>query len=289
MENYYDILGIKKEASIDEIKKAYRKLSKKFHPDINKDEGSEEKYKKISQAYSVLSDVKKREQYDFAQFNHGNIFNGFPFGSPGDIANFFTINIQHSNSSIEVVVPYQLKELLSPKTVVISYRKRKTCPKCKNLSDCKECIDGFVYEDVEKEITLPIGLNAGKFILKEEGNQEYLDKPPGHVIIKPFVEIDEECKIINSDIIIRRNIDPVLLYVGGEIIINSPLDDNITLSITPNSYENNTKKIKGMGLPLNMGNSERGSLVVMLQPKFADNLTEEQKNILNNYIKTINK
>lgn len=66
--DYYEVLGVQKSASVDEIKKAYRKLALEFHPDRNKAKDAEEKFKEISEAYAVLSDQKKREQYD--QFGH---------------------------------------------------------------------------------------------------------------------------------------------------------------------------------------------------------------------------
>ena len=62
--NYYDILGVSKNASESDIKSAFRKLSKKYHPDINKEAGAEDKFKEINEAYSVLSDKEKRQMYD---------------------------------------------------------------------------------------------------------------------------------------------------------------------------------------------------------------------------------
>lgn len=92
--DYYEILGVKKGATDDEIKKAYRRLARKHHPDVNKgDKEAENRFKEISEAYAVLSDKEKREQYDHLgregfKFNGGNPFAGGPFGGGGPFPGF---------------------------------------------------------------------------------------------------------------------------------------------------------------------------------------------------------
>ena len=79
--DYYKILGIGKNASEDDIKKAYRKLALKYHPDKNKSSGAEEKFKEIAEAYEVLSDKKKRDIYD--QVGEEGLKGGVPGGGSG--------------------------------------------------------------------------------------------------------------------------------------------------------------------------------------------------------------
>ena len=78
---FYDRLGASKDASQDEIKKAYRKMSKKYHPDINKEPGAEEKYKEVQEAYETLGDEQKRAAYD--QYGAAGANGGFGGGTGG--------------------------------------------------------------------------------------------------------------------------------------------------------------------------------------------------------------
>jgi molecular chaperone DnaJ len=94
--DYYEILGLSKDASPEDIKKTYRKLALKYHPDRNKEPGAEEKFKEISEAYAVLSDDEKRAQYDRfghaginGQYSAEDIFRGADFGGFGDIFEMF--------------------------------------------------------------------------------------------------------------------------------------------------------------------------------------------------------
>ncbi len=102
--DYYEVLGVERGASVDDIKKAYRKLAMKYHPDVNKEAGAEEKFKELSEAYAVLSDAQKRSQYDqfghagmqgytnediFNNINFNDIFRGMSFGDSDNLFDLF--------------------------------------------------------------------------------------------------------------------------------------------------------------------------------------------------------
>src|SRR6056300_165006 len=123
MKDYYQILGVSRDASQDDIKKAYRKLSKQFHPDVNPDGG--DKFKEIGEAYGVLSDETKRQQYD-----NPNPFSGGGGGSMEDFFNMFNQQAQQQRrrpKAPDKVVNVDISPLESFKGMEkeLSYQVRK--------------------------------------------------------------------------------------------------------------------------------------------------------------------
>ncbi|MBT2214512.1 molecular chaperone DnaJ [Virgibacillus dakarensis] len=143
--DYYDVLGVGKDASKEEIKKSYRKLARKYHPDVNKEEGAADKFKEAKEAYEVLSDDQKRAQYD--QFGHagaqGQGFGGFgggaqDFGGFGDIFDMFfggggrrrDPNAPQQGADLQYTIVLDFEEAIFGKETDISIPKEETCGTC---------------------------------------------------------------------------------------------------------------------------------------------------------------
>ena len=151
--DYYEVLGLAKGASADEIKKAYKKLARKYHPDMNPgDQEAEMKFKEVNEAYAILSDSQKRAQYDqfgHAAFEQGGMgggfdggFGGFDFGDLGDIfGNIFGGGFGGGNSGARRNGPRRGDDIGATVTITfeeaafgvkkdVSYNKIQKCPDC---------------------------------------------------------------------------------------------------------------------------------------------------------------
>ncbi|HEL1274813.1 TPA: molecular chaperone DnaJ [Streptococcus equi subsp. zooepidemicus] len=145
---YYDRLGVSKDASADDIKRAYRKMSKKYHPDINKEPGAEQKYKEVQEAYETLSDSQKRaayDQYGAAGANGGfgggaGGFGGFDGGGFGGFEDIFSSffggggmrnpNAPRQGDDLQYRVNLSFEEAVFGTEKEVSYNRESTCSTC---------------------------------------------------------------------------------------------------------------------------------------------------------------
>lgn len=154
--DYYEVLGIDKNASKEEIRKAYRKLARKYHPDVNKADDAEDKFKEVKEAYEVLSNEQKRAQYD--QFGHAGPqsqgFGGADFSGFGDIFDMFfggggrrDPNAPQQGNDLQYTMTLDFEEAIFGKETEISIPKEDTCHTCSgsgakpgtNPSTCSHC------------------------------------------------------------------------------------------------------------------------------------------------------
>lgn len=187
--DYYEVLGISKNATKDEIKKAYRLLAKKYHPDVNKEQDAEKKFKEVNEAYEVLSDDQKRQMYDQyghqaleqgAHFDSGaNPFSGFGFGdfggidlgdifgsffggrSSGQRANYNTQPMRGRNINSRIRINF-IDSVLG-KTIEENLTKHEMCPSCKgsgaeNPSDIVQCSECNGYGQINIQKRTPFGI-----------------------------------------------------------------------------------------------------------------------------------
>ncbi|MCF6092863.1 molecular chaperone DnaJ [Microaerobacter geothermalis] len=143
--DYYEVLGVGKDASADEIKKAYRKLARQYHPDVNKAPDAEEKFKEIKEAYDVLSDAGKRANYD--RFGHADPSQGFggfgqggfgqDFGGFGDIFDMFfgggtrrNPNAPRQGADLQYSITISFKEAVFGKETDVELPKEEECDHC---------------------------------------------------------------------------------------------------------------------------------------------------------------
>lgn len=144
--DYYDVLGVSKDASKEEIKKAYRKLARKYHPDVNKEPDAADKFKEAKEAYEILNDQQKRTQYD--QFGHqgpnmgqgfgGGGFGGEDFGGFGDIFDMFfggggrrrDPNAPRQGADLQYTMDLDFEEAIFGKETDIQIPKEETCDTC---------------------------------------------------------------------------------------------------------------------------------------------------------------
>jgi len=297
-EDYYKTLGVNKNASDTEIKKAYRKLAMKYHPDHTKgDKTSEDRFKKISEAYAVLSDSEKRKQYDtfgsagfkqkytqediFRGFEFGDILKEFKFGSnifggKGRKGSSFSFNFgdqfnphahhfrqqpaPEKGSDLIYELPLSLEEMLKDTNKTISYTHNG---KTERLT-----------------IKMPKGMIAGKKLrISGKGNPSISGGPPGDLYIQSKLINHPVYGCEGTDLFIDQTIKLTDALLGSTINIQTIDGNSLSVKIAPGTKHLTKMRLAGHGLPI-MNTNSRGDIYVRIHVEMKKDLTKQQIKLL---------
>lgn len=292
--DYYKILGVNKTASDSEIKKAYRKLAMKYHPDHTKgDKSAEETFKKISEAYAVLSDKEKRKQYDtfgsagFQQrYSQEDIFKGFDFesilselfGGSGRFGGGGR-GMRFSFDSGGPFGSYQRQQQAPPKGSDLEYELSLTLEEVaagtqKNVS--------FHHKGRSEKLTvkIPKGMISGKKLrIAGKGEPSPYGGPAGDLYIKSKVIDHPVYDVQEQDLYINRNIKLSDAILGANISVPTLTGKELKLKIPAGTKHKTKMRLSGHGIP-RMHSKGQGDLYVRIHVDMPKRLTKKQKSLV---------
>jgi molecular chaperone DnaJ len=313
MKDYYKILGVTKESTQDEIKKAYRKLAKETHPDKG---GDAEKFKDISEAYDILSDPKKKEKYDNPTSQQ--------FGSMFDYMNRYGQNIR-VGSDLHLNVKLTLEELFMGIAKEFSYPREESCVSCsghgglgtktcttcggngvlqeiintpigqmRNVIPCNTCSgDGVIYETActscngkgtttitEKiELKIPHGFyNGNSIIMRGKGNAER-KTTSGNLIISITELPHEHYKRVGDDIKYILKLKYPQLVLGDKIELPTIENTKIRVDINELTKVGAILRIKGKGMKI-FNTDERGDMLLEIELAMPTQISEDERKLI---------
>src|SRR6266508_2761483 len=239
--DYYEILGVGRNAGNDEIKAAFRKLARQYHPDVNKEEGAEVKFKESNEAYGVLSDTDKRARYDrFGKEGLGNMGGGFHdyttdfgdifeelFGQFGFSTRGSSRRSPRRGRDLQMQVMLTFEEAVFGIEKEIEFQREETCSRCSGSgaepgtsttrcptcngrgetisSPCKTCHgSGLERKTVKKKVQIPAGVDGGTQIrLAGEGEPGVYGGPNGSLFLILDVKPHKFFKRRENDILLK--------------------------------------------------------------------------------------
>jgi len=280
--DYYEILGVPKNATDEEIKKAYRKLARKLHPDLNPtDKQANKKFQQLNEANEVLGDPEKRKKYDqygkdwkhseeFERARHagarpGNTGSDAFSGDfdEGDFSDFFSSLFGGSGGGRKQArfrgQDYHSELLLSLRDAYTTHKQTINI-NGKNV-----------------RLTIPAGVENGQVIkLKGYGAPGINGGPPGDLYITFSLSNDPVYKRLGNDLYITRELDLYTAVLGGEITVET-LGGKIKLKVNPETQQGTKIRLKGKGFPVYKKEGEFGDLYITYNVKTPTGLNEKQK------------
>lgn len=286
--DYYKILGLDKNATQEDVKKAYRKLARKFHPDLNpNDKEANKMFQQINEANEVLSDPEKRKKYDQygENWKHADEFekarqaqgqsaqwSNTAFGSAGDedaFSDFFQSLFgqgggggrSRSRQTKFRGQDYNA-ELHLTLTDVYTTHKQTLTVNGKNI-----------------RITIPAGIEDGQVIkLKGHGGPGVNGGPNGDLYITFVIENNTKFNRVGNDLYTTVNLDLYTAILGGDIVVDT-LDGKVKLKVKPETQNGTKIRVKGKGFPVYKQEGQFGDLFITYEIKLPTDLTDKQKEL----------
>lgn len=275
--DYYKILELDKNANGEDIKKAYRKLARKFHPDLNpNDKDAHKKFQQINEANEVLSDPEKRKKYDqygkdwqhAEQFekqrqsqSRQDSYTSEDF-SGADFSDFFESmfgggaghrQAKFRGRDLDAELHLQLTDVLKTHKQTLSIHG-------KNI-----------------RITIPAGVENGQVIkLKGYGSPGVNGGPSGDLYITFLVEDNPKFRRVGQDLFTTATLDLYTALLGGDTTVDT-LDGKVKMKVNPETQQGAKVRLKGKGLPIYKNEGQIGDLYVTYEIKLPTNLTEKER------------
>jgi curved DNA-binding protein len=289
--DYYKVLEINKTASPDDIKKAYRKLARKYHPDLNPNDASaHRKFQEINEANEVLSDPEKRKKYDeygenwkqADQFEQARQQRGGGFGGGGshtyqDFGGFGDFGSGGYSDFFENLfgsAGQKNRRTASFKGQDYSGEVRLTLREAAQTH--QQTID---VNDKKLRITVPAGISHEQQIkLKGQGGPGANGAPAGDLYLTFIIQPDPVFKRNGNDLYTDVSVDLYTAVLGGELLINT-LNGQVKMTVKPGTQPGTKARLKGKGFPVYKKDGEFGDLFVTCQIQIPTHLTEKQKQL----------
>lgn len=309
--DYYKILGVDKNASQDDIKKAFRKLARKYHPDLNpNDPSAKDKFQEINEANEVLSDPEKRKKYDEygEHWKHADEFEaqkkarqhaggggggfsgfggdggsywyssdgeGFSGGDAGGFSDFFESMFGHRGGGRRGNVGFRGQDFNAELHLSLRDAAR-THKQVLNVNG------------KQVRITIPAGVADGQVIkLKGYGGEGINGGPAGDLYITFKIAEDSVFKRLGDDLYVDVEMDLYTAVLGGEKVIDT-LEGKVKLKIKPETQNGTKVRLKGKGFPVYKKEGQFGDLIITYSVKIPTNLTDRQKELFRELQQSMN-
>ncbi|MDB5022452.1 MAG: hypothetical protein JWP78_207 [Mucilaginibacter sp.] len=300
--DYYKILGVDKSAAEKDIKAAYRKLARKFHPDLNpNDTEANKKFQQINEANEVLSDPEKRKKYDkygehwqhgeeheqyarqqqqqgrqYSGFGggHGQGFESFEgFGGGSDFSDFFQQMFGGMGGGRS---RQQAKYRGQDFTAELHLTLREAAETHKQT---------LTVNGKQIRITIPAGVENGQTIkIPGHGGPGSNGGPPGDLYITFAIANDPHFKRTGADLYATIKLDLYTAVLGGELTVDT-LNGKVKLKVSPGTQNGTKVKLKGKGFPVYKKHNEIGDLYLTYDVQIPTHLTDKQKELFSELAK----